>query len=255
MGQWPIDPYSKTLIISHRGASGYAPENTLSSFKKAIEMGADMVEFDIHQTKDGEIVVLHNKNLSRTAGISRLVEDLTLKEIKELDVGSWFSPEYAGETIPTLREVLSLIKGKVGVNIEVKKGRKLYYGIEEKLVKILEEYDLSEPCIISSFHTSYLEKIKELNPYLALGRLIVFSVFLPWENLVRDVNAIHPHWSMVNSYIVKAAHQDHLRVNVWTVNNTGIAYRMVKLGVDGIITNYPERIAWVLNFYKEKNQT
>jgi glycerophosphoryl diester phosphodiesterase len=252
--KWPVDPESKILIIAHRGASGYAPENTLSAFKRAIEMGADMIELDIHQTKDGEIVVLHDKNLFRVAKVNKLVEDLTLKEIKELEVGSWFSPEYTGEKIPTLREVLSLVKGKVGVNIEIKKGRRLYPEIEEKLVKIIEEYDLVEPVIISSFHSSYLEKIKKLNPYIALGKLLVFSVFLPWENLVKDVNAIHPHWSMVNSYLVKSAHKDHLKVNVWTVNNTGIAARLVKLGVDGIITNYPERIAWVINLYKEKNK-
>lgn len=254
MGSWPVDTEAKTLIIAHRGASGYAPENTISAFKRAIEMGADMIELDIHQTKDGEIVVLHDKNLSRVARVNKLVEEMTLQEIKKLDVGSWFSPEYAGERIPTLEEVISFVKGKVGLNIEIKKGRKLYKGIEEKLVKILEEYDLKEPVIISSFHTSYLKRIKELNPYVAVGKLLVFSVFMPWENLIRDVNAIHPHWSMVNSYLVRAAHKDHLRVNVWTVNNIGIAYRLIKMGVDGLITNYPERIAWAINLYKEKNK-
>lgn len=237
----------RVLNIAHRGASGVAPENTISAFKRAIELGADMIECDIHQTKDGEIVVIHDKNLARTTNGRGLVEDYTLHELKKLDAGSWFSPEFAGEKIPTLEETLELIKGKVGINIEIKKGRKYYPDIEEKIVELLEKYDIGKPCIITSFHSKYLKKIKKLNPYIAIGKLVVFSMLNPKENIVLDVNAVHPYWLMVSKLFVDAAHKDHLRVNVWTVNNTMIMKRLIKIGVDGIITNYPERLNWVIS--------
>lgn len=244
---WNAD---KVLNIAHRGASGVAPENTLSAFKKAIELCADMIEFDVHQTKDGEVVISHDKNLKRTSGKDVFIEDLTLEEVKKIDVGSWFSPEFADERIPTLKEVISLIKGKIGMNIEIKKGKKFYPDIEEKIVKILEENDLIEPCIITSFHSSCIERIKKLNPYIAIGKLFTFSIFNPKENLVFGVNALHPYWLVVSPWFVKEAHKDHLRVNVWTVNSTSVMERLVKMGVDGIITNYPDRLAIVIKNFK-----
>ena len=250
---WPVDEKSKVLNIAHRGASGVAPENTISAFKKAIDLGADMIELDVHQSKDGEVVVIHSKKLHHTTSGKGLVEDWTLKELKKFDAGSWFSPEFADEKIPTLREVIELAKGKVGLNIEIKKGRKFYPEIEEKIVKLLEEYDLIEPCIVSSFHIKYTKRIRELNPYIAIGKLLVLSVFSPKEDILMDVNAIHPYWLMVSKRLVEGAHRDHLRVNVWTVNNTNIMRRLIEIGVDGILTNYPERLNWVLSSFKSSH--
>lgn len=243
---WLDEGEKRVLNIAHRGASGVAPENTLSAFKKAIEAGCDLIEFDVHQTKDGEVIVIHDKNLKKTTREEELVEDHSLSYLKKLDVGSWFSPEYSGEKIPTLEEVLALTKGKVGVNIEIKKGRKFYPTIEEKIVALLEKYDPVEPCIITSFHYHCLEKIKKLNPYLAIGKLLVFSMIKPQDGINLQVSAVHPYWLMVNKWFVRAAHREHLRVNVWTVNHPPLMKWLIKSGVDGIITNYPERLNWVM---------
>lgn len=242
-----MEKIDKVLNIAHRGASGVAPENTLASFQKAMELSCDLIELDVHQTKDGELVVLHSKKLSHLTSKGGLVEDFTLKEIKELDAGSWYSPEFADERIPTLSEVIGLTKGKVGLNIEIKKGRDFYPRIEEKIVKLLEKNDLIEPCIITSFHLSCLKRVKEINPYIAIGKVLVFSIFHPGEDIILDVNILQPHWLMISPWFVKAAHEDHLRVNVWTVNRPAQMERLIKMGVDGIITNYPERLAVVLN--------
>lgn len=233
--------------IAHRGASGFAPENTLAAFQRAVDLGADFIEFDVHCTKDGHCVVLHDRKVSRTTNGRGNVDDYTLEELRRLDAGGWFSPEFAGEKIPLLEEVFEIADGgKIGVNVELKKGHNLYPGIEEKLLSLIEKYDRVSPVIISSMHHAYLKKIRKLNPYVAISKVLVPVIFLPWENFPRDCECIQPHWSMMSSLLVRAAHRQHLKVHTWCVNNIGLMNFMIGIGVDGIMTNFPDRLTYLL---------
>lgn len=231
-----------------------APENTLAAFAKAVELGADLIEFDIHETKDGHIVVIHDKKVSRTTNGRGIVEDYTLEEIRKLDAGSSFSPEFSGEKIPRLEEVMELVKEKnIGVNIELKKGKNLYPGIEEKLVRVLERVDVAQSVIVSSMHHAYLKKIRALNPYIALSKVLVPVVFLPWDSFPRDCEVIQPHWTMLSTLLVRGAHRQHLKVNTWCVNNPGLLQHCINMGVDGIMTNFPDRLSFMLHQIDKEN--
>ncbi len=220
------------LIIGHKGASAIAPENTLMAFKKAIELKADMVEFDIHKTKDGEIVIIHDLDTLSTTGVQGLIKEMTLEEIKKLDAGK-------GEKIPTLLELVKVAKEKVGLQIEIKSS-----GLLEKLIKLLKGENLVNTSIVSCFAFGELVKLKNLEPNIKLGLLLS-------EDLVRvrqikrkilkavdnEFYAIHPHYNRVDKEIVDFAHDNDLKVNVWTVNDKDVMERLIEIGVDGIITD------------------
>ena len=249
-------PRHKVMVIAHRGYSGIAPENTISAFKKAIEAGADMIELDIFLSKDGEIVVFHDKNLKRTTKTKGKVKDLLLWELKELDAGSWFKPEFTGERIPTLEEVLILTKGKIMVNIEIKADAINSYkkkgGIEEKLVKLIEKYDISSEVIISSYNLLALKRIKELNPNISTALLYRFRIKklllkIAGENLI---DAFHPGKRFLNKKTLLTTKKDDFKINVYTINQKREMKKFIKIGVDGIITNYPDRLFELLREMK-----
>jgi glycerophosphoryl diester phosphodiesterase len=145
----------RIMVIAHRGASGYAPENTVSAFKKAIMMKADMIEFDVHLTKDGKVVLMHDKTVDRTTDGKGKVKEMTLKELKKLDAGLWFDKKFKGEKIPTLEKVLKKFKGKILFNIEIKSE-----GTEEEIVRLIKKYKLEKDVMVSSFNHQFLKKIK-----------------------------------------------------------------------------------------------
>jgi glycerophosphoryl diester phosphodiesterase len=237
------------LNIAHRGASGYYPENTLIAFQRAVELGADMIELDVHLTKDGEVVVIHDETLDRTTNGKGNVRDYTLPELKKLDAGAWYKSEFAGERIPTLEEVLQSLKGKVQFNIEIKNGPVYYQGIEEKILAILLKQDLRDQVVISSFDHRCLKKIKKMNPDLATGSLVKLGVLyvarlLKPEKIAQSVGAtgLHLHKSYVTPDLVHRAKQHGLRVLVWTVNEPAQMSHFIKMGVDGIVTNFPDKL-------------
>lgn len=159
------------VIIAHRGASGEAPENTLAAFRLAIAQGADMIELDLHQSKDGALVVCHDLKLYRTARVKKTINQLTLKELKRLEVGGWFHPRFSGEAIPTLEEVLKLAVNRILLNIEIKQGSPFYPGIEERLVELLESFQIIDSVLVSSFDEKALAKTHTLNPRIPIGLL------------------------------------------------------------------------------------
>lgn len=237
------------LNIAHRGASGYYPENTLIAFQQAVKMGADMIELDVHLTKDGEVVVIHDEMLERTTNRKGYVRDYTLSELKKLDAGSWYKSEFAGERIPTLEEVLQNLKGKVQFNIEIKNGPVYYRGIEEKILTLLSKHDLKDQVVISSFDHRCLKKIREMKPDLATGSLVKLGVLyvarlLRPEKIAQSVGAtgLHLNKSYVTPDLVRRARQHGLRVLVWTVNEPAQMSYFIKMGVDGIVTNFPDRL-------------
>ncbi|MBU6430317.1 MAG: glycerophosphodiester phosphodiesterase, partial [Cyanobacteria bacterium REEB65] len=138
-------------LIAHRGASGYAPENTMASFRLALEMGAKAIELDVHQTKDGQLVVAHDEDLKRTGKRKVRIKDLTSEELSKIDVGSWFDPCFSNERVPKLAEVFELVDGKAELHVELKRGSKLYPGIEEKVVEMIRRRKAQKSTLVSSF--------------------------------------------------------------------------------------------------------
>ncbi len=220
------------LIIGHKGASSIAPENTLKAFQKAIELKADYVEFDIHATKDGKIVIIHDSDTFNATGVKGLIEDMTLDQIKSLDAGE-------GEKIPTIRELISIVRKKIGLQIEIKS-----INLLDKLIHILREENLISTSIVSSFILNELLKLKLLEPSLKVGLLLSADLVRPKlikrkiEKIAKNnFYSIHPPFTTINKEIVDFAHSYGLKVIVWTVNDREIMENLIELAVDGIITD------------------
>jgi len=228
------------LRIGHRGASGIAPENSKAAFFKAIEFGLDMVELDIQLTKDNNLVVFHDYNLSRIAGLDRKIGDMTLIELKEIDIGSWFSEEFANQRVLTLEEVINLLKGKLKINIEIKINQQQSEVIIEKLLDILKQKGCADEVIISSFDHRILKLIKRENSSLKTAVLIGAITINPIR-LIQEAEAdgIHPHYLTVNRELVEELKDYGYFINTWTVNSKKEVDRLVKIGVDGIMGDYP----------------
>lgn len=223
------------LKIGHRGAKGHVPENTLASFRKALDMGMDAVELDVHVCATGELVVIHDFTVDRTTNGSGEVHKMTLAELKHLVVEGRYD-------IPTLAEVMTLCKGKCRVNIEMK-GRHTALPVSEfldRLVKVGWNY---EDIIVSSFQREELQIMSETNENIHLGILTQASVTQAWEWAEEfKAKALHPHFSLLTESNVKKARQAGYKVYTWTVNEPEDIVRVKAYGVDGIITDYPERL-------------
>ncbi|NEZ45731.1 glycerophosphodiester phosphodiesterase [Clostridium niameyense] len=232
-----------TKIMAHRGAAAYAPENTIAAFTKAIEMKADAIELDIHLSKDDHIVVIHDEKVDRTTNGKGLVMEFTLEELKRLDAGSWFNKEFKNEKIPTLREVLELVAYKnIDLNIEIKAGYRVYPNIEEKLLRLLKEYEIMDRCIISSFDHYSLVKIKNLCLEIKTGMLYSASLYEPWDYAKSiKVDALHPFYITVTEDFIKKAYMNSLEINPYTVDDEIIMGKLALGGVSNIITNYPDK--------------
>ncbi|MFC4812560.1 glycerophosphodiester phosphodiesterase [Paenibacillus sp. GCM10023250] len=237
----------KTVLnIAHRGASAYCPENTMAAFRRAIELGATGIETDVQMTSDGQLVLIHDESLQRTAGSPGHVKDVTLEEAKGLDAGSWFGPSFAGERIPTLRELLELVKPHedVHVNIELKNSIVPYPGLEEAVIEEVRLQGLSERIIISSFNHYSLVHCKALAPEVRTGVLYVEGLFEPWDYAARiGASALHAHHLAVLPEWTARAAERGIVYNPWTVNEPAEMKRLIAAGVASIITDYPDRLA------------
>jgi len=219
----------KVSIVAHRGASAYEPENTLRSVKRALEMGVDMVEVDVHASRDGHIVVIHDAKLDRTTSGKGYVKDLTLKELRNLDAG-------LGEKIPTLEEVLELIKGKAQLVIEIK-----VLGTEEKVLRIVKEGGLENGVLITSFYHPTVKRVKELDPKIKTGIIISSRPVKPAQlvlNAKSDV--LFPRYVYVDQEMVREVHKQKLAIYPWTIDDPDEMRPLIKMGVDGIVTNKPD---------------
>ncbi|SEN07769.1 glycerophosphodiester phosphodiesterase [Lihuaxuella thermophila] len=235
---------AQTQICAHRGCSAVAPENTLAAFQMAIESGADGIELDVHLTRDGEIVVLHDETVDRTSDGTGWVKDLELSEIKRLDSGRWFSEKYRGETIPTLSEVLELVREtNLWINIELKNNIVIYPRMEELVVEAVERYGLQDRVILSSFNHHSLRHLKLYRPGLELAALFGAGLYEPWvyaEHL--GVDAIHPYYPAVTDEMIAGCHARGIRVRPYTVDDRKQMERLISANADAIITNFPHRL-------------
>ena len=233
--------------IAHRGAAGSRPELTRVAFERAIELGVDMIELDVQLTRDGKLVVLHDLVLGRTVPGSGSVRDYDLADLQRLDAGSWFAAEYAGARVPSLDEVLDLTRGRVALNVEIKSPSGDWEATAQALLVALEEKDCLETTLVSSFAMGALRAIRLAGETVRLAVLWhrgdAADAFGHAEAL--GAEALHPHHALVTPALIAAACQGDLRVNTWTVNEVSRMRELVDLGIDGIVSDYPERFTEV----------
>ena len=232
-------------LFAHRGNSGEAPENTLASFRQALEVGADGVEFDVQLSRDGIPVVIHDERLERTTTGKGWVRDHTLAELKALDAGRWFNPSCAGERIPTLQEVLALVRGTpVRINIELKTNRIAYPGLAQQVVETVQRLGLGPRVHLSSFNHKSLQEARALAPHLEYAAVVYEQLVQPWAYARQwQFQALHPSLAAVDEEVVRGCHDAGLKVRVWTVDDPQDYARMKSMGVDAVISNHPRRFA------------
>jgi glycerophosphoryl diester phosphodiesterase len=231
----------RPLIIAHRGASGETPENTLAAFRRALEIGVDAVELDVHLSADDEPVVTHDSLLGRTNDGSGLVRDLPLAAIRGLDAGRWFAERFAGERIPTLTEALELLR-RVRVIIEIKNGPIFYPTIAARVTDVVRAAG-HRAVAVSSFDHPALLDVKAHAPEVETA-VLYFARPFDAVRLARDVGAdvLQPHWTYLTADVVAAAHAAGLRVETWVVDEPDHLAHVIRMGVDGVITNHPDRL-------------
>ncbi len=236
---------SRLLRIAHRGASGHCPENTRASFLRAIELGADMVELDCQVTRDGAIVVIHDDTLDRTTSGRGRVRDHTLKELKALDAGSWFGASFAGEEILLLEEAIEVLRGRIALNLEIK-GEDAPGRLEIQCVGIVRSLRFLDQTVFSSFSPPRMRLVRDLAEDARIGVLMENRKgawqdgFALAEELAAE--ALHPELTLLDGPPVDEAHRRGLEVRVWSVNRPDDMEWLARLGVDGIFTDYPERL-------------
>ena len=231
------------LNIAHRGASGTFPENTLSAFRAAIAAGAAMCELDVQLTRDGAVVVIHDDTVDRATDGTGEVAELTLEEIKRLDAGAKFKGgAIKGERIPTLDEVFEVTSSKCGLNIELKAG-----GLEHQVAQIVNARNAFGDSIVSSFDWEWLKTIQQIDQRIRIGLLTDDKpVDLMMNAVAMHAYAINPHCDIVTADLCTAAHQRGFKVFTWTVDSPPRMRTLIECGVDGIMTNYPERLRAVM---------
>lgn len=217
----------------------------MAAFRRALELGATGIETDVQMTSDGQLVLIHDESLQRTAGSPRLVKDVTLEELRELDAGSWFGPVFAGERIPTLRELLELVKPYEGVqiNVELKNSVLPYPGMEKAVIEEIRFQAMGDRIILSSFNHYSLALCKQLAPEIRTGILYMEGLYEPWEYAARiGANALHAyHYAVLPEWVAQAAERC-IAYHPWTVNEPAEMKRLLDAGAAGIITDYPDRL-------------
>jgi glycerophosphoryl diester phosphodiesterase len=237
-------------VVAHRGASGHAPENTLAAFRRAVELGAQFIETDLQITRDARVVAIHDLTLDRTTDGQGPVYQQTLKEIRALDAGKWFASNpresFTGERIPTLKEIFQFaVERDVNFYLELKSGAN--WGVEHAVVAALREFNAIARVVILSFDTFTLDSVYQLDETIMTG----FLCEIPSNDLVeRSVQVgarqLAPRGDLVTPALVKKAHNAGLQVVTWTINEPEQMRRLIEAEVDGIMTDYPDRLVQVL---------
>jgi glycerophosphoryl diester phosphodiesterase len=230
--------------IAHRGASGKYPENTRLAFLKALEGGADMIELDCQLTQDGHVVVFHDERLVRTACAPGAVKNKTLAQLKQLDIGQWREKAFKGERILTLEEALEIIASNADLCLEIKKFPDSPSGIEIKILFILSHYDYLDRTIVSSFDYRALARVRELAPDAALG--ILYGSNKAPDPFAAAIGlgavSIHVRKELASREFLTRAWEQGLDIFVWTVNEPSEIATFAARGVQGLISDYPERL-------------
>jgi glycerophosphoryl diester phosphodiesterase len=231
---------STFMVIAHRGASSYAPENTFAAFDLAMRMGVQHIELDVEATSDGHIVVIHDDTLNRTTDGSGPVTNHTLATLQALDAGSWFGTQFAGERIPTFTEVLSRYKGRVHIHTEIK-GRSTY--LSQRTADLVQQHGMGDHVTITSFQKARLEEIRVYAPQLATSWLVPEvgdAVLTQARNL--GLRQICPRANMVTADLVNRLHAEGFVVRAWGVATEALMQQVVQAGADGMTVNFPDKL-------------
>ena len=233
-------------IIAHRGASGHAPENTFAAFERAVQLGAAFIETDLQLTRDAQFVAIHDAYLDRTTNGRGSVHEYTLAELRELDAGKWFDREFMGQRIPTLDEILDFARERdVVFYLEIKYNSA--WGMHQTLVGELGKPENAARTIVISFDAATLDSLRRLEPAIMTGLLVGNGTGAPVKAAL-DVGArqLCPHIDLVTPELVERAHRADLQLVTWTVNEAGQMRAAMDVGVDGIMTDLPDRLRAVV---------
>lgn len=239
-------------IYAHRGSSGTLPENTLAAFHEAASLPIYGVEFDVHLTKDGELVVIHDETIVRTSNGKGFVKDMTLTELRAFDFGSWFSDEFRGEPIPTLHEVLEIFSATTHhLNIELKSDIFPYKGMVEKVLAMVQKMKLDSRVVISSFDHEAVRALKKIAPHIETAALFMEVLVDPLDYM-RNIpaNALHISLPSAVRPSMRNVIEDGAVVRVFTVNEEKYADALRMVGVTAIFTDYPEKM---MNYLDKKS--
>lgn len=238
------DRFDNSLITAHRGASGSAPENTMAAMVKAMEFGAGYAELDVQETADGELILLHDNDLERTAGVQWNIWETPYDSLLKIEVGTWFAPEFAGEPVPKLADVMDAVNGKMRLNIELKMNGH-QKELTEKVVDLIHKKQFENNCVITSFDLDAVKKVRYLDKNLKVGFL--FSKYPEDVDVFTlDCDILSVKYKLVNEEFMKKARAHGKEVYVWTVNDPELMKQYLKQGVASIITNYPEKLIELL---------
>lgn len=237
--------FQNPTVMAHRGLSADAPENTLYAFSDAISAGADFIELDVQQTRDGVLVVMHDSNLKRTTGVNKDIWDVDYADIQDLDAGSWFDPAYANARIPTLEETLQFVDKRAKLNIEIKPTKHGSDTLEQDVAELITRYQYTDACYVTSFSYGSLKKVKEANPEIRTGYLM--SVAYGQFYSLKYADAFSLNKVFVTSQVVNAAHQQGKQIFAWTVNGMSEVRSLCNLHVDSIITDDPVMVQNVIS--------
>jgi glycerophosphoryl diester phosphodiesterase len=230
------------LVIAHRGASGHAPENTLAAFKRAVALGASLIETDLHLSRDAHFVAIHDDTVNRTTNGQGQVHDLTLTDLRRLDAGSWFGSEFTGERIPTLEEILEFSKkNDVVFYLELKPSGA--WGGEHALISALRQSEEIARTVVISFDAGVIGALRKIEPTLMTGLLFDGQMDQPLERAVEvGARQLAIRGDLVTPALIAEARKRDLQVVCWTVNQPAHMRMLIEAGVDGIMSDYPDRL-------------
>ena len=239
----------RPLVYGHRGFSAAAPMNTLAAFERAAEVGADGIELDVQLSADGHAVVIHDFSVDATTDGSGTVCDMTLAQLRSLDAGSWFGTEWRGCVIPTLGEVFAALGQRLLINVEIKTLPQQDDGIELAVAREIRDAALEERVLVSSFNPFALKRFRAIMPQVPVAALSFRGMppELLEHSLALDCEARHPEQTEVDEAFVSMARQDGQLINVWTVNDVARALELKALGVDGIVSDHPDKMLAALS--------
>jgi len=235
------------LVLAHRGANKVAPQNTLPSFKKAIEFNSDGFETDVHLCKDGEIVICHNYTVDATSNGKGSIDEMTLAQLRQLDFGSYFSKDFAGVTLPTLAELLEITKNMKLINIEIKPPLK-ENDLVKKVVEEVHKFGIEKNTIISCFDPECIRQVKEIDKSLKTGLLYeeddlgkeIMSFGVAKYCMQLNADAAHPEYFLISENEINDLHSNNIAVNPWTVNEKEDIIRLTNWGCDALISDVPD---------------
>jgi len=238
----------ETLVYGHRGAKAYAPMNTLPAFELAAEQGAHGIELDVHRSKDGYPVIVHDFEVDETSDGTGHVTSMTLAELKALDAGRWFGAEFAGVRIPTLDEVFEDVGARLFINVEIKSESLETDGVEEVVAACIRRHNMAARVLVSSFNPHALRRFRALMPEVPLGYLVL-------PNYLRELGglddlayeAYHPYHETITPHMIAEQAALGRHINTWTVNDPQRGLALRELGVRGIITDAPDTMLAALN--------